>query len=73
MDSIESIVWLTVSVEVILYHKIKTSQDNKKHNFEKGLTFMLPLMSDLTGANAVGPNTSKKKTIVFIFHIHFSP
>ena len=34
---------------------------------------MLPLMSDLTGANAVGPNTSKKKTIVFIFHIHFSP
>ena len=33
---------------------------------------MLPLMSDLTGANAVGPNTSKKKTI-FIFHIHFSP
>lgn len=37
MDSIESIVWLTVSVEVILYHKIKTSQDNKKHNFEKAL------------------------------------
>lgn len=34
---------------------------------------MLPLMSDLTGANAVGPNTSKKKTIVFIIHIHFSP
>lgn len=28
---------------------------------------MLPLMSDLTGANAVGPNTSKKKTIVFYF------